>query len=557
MAERELLLSPHDDSDAVMLSQKVYRKRILPKATISYRGRKISFDDQYLTDLAQSFNDKAYDQVAFMLADTNNSHTLDPERFRGEVLGCEVGDDGLYATIQVTPAAAQVLKENPKLGVSARILENYQRSDGKQFPRALQHVLGTLDPVIPGLGTWEEVALSNGVAPENVIDLSATSYEELEHMATRADNLQRVAEATDMTVEALEALEMTDAELEIFSSAFASDEEPTATTDATGTTDADDELIEEPGQDALLTDDAPETAETAEVVDEPTEEEIAAAVEALSDEELEQLASELGITEDEAAEETTAEDEDEETSAEETSAEETTAEETTAEEVPAEITEPTDEELAERLGTGEFGSGLVEDSPDPDLTGFTDEDLLGSWEAELEAARSRDAAVATDAATDDDTDATDEAAEEPEPVTEPARELVGAGAVTLSNEAAPEVLALSNQVTVLQQQLAHQQFETLKKDYVRQGVPAALVELARPVLIAGPAATLELSNPAGGSTSVDAAAIVRKLLDSATGYIELARERGHNFPLTGEDRAASEAEEDKQLASLWSQQYNR
>jgi hypothetical protein len=547
MAERELLLSPHDDSDAVMLSQKVYRKRILPKATISYRGRKISFDDQYLTDLAQSFNDKAYDQVAFMLADTNNSHTLDPERFGGEVLGCEVGDDGLYATIQVTPAAAQVLKENPKLGVSARILENYQRSDGKQFPRALQHVLGTLDPVIPGLGTWEEVALSNGVAPENVIDLSATSYEELEHMATRADNLQRVAEATDMTVEALEALEMTDEELAIFSSAFASDEEPTATTDATGTTDADDELIEEPGQDALLTDDAPETAETAEVVDEPTEEEIAAAVEALSDEELDQLAAELGITEDEAAE-----DEDEETSAEETP-----AEETTAEEVPAEITEPTDEELAERLGTGEFGSGLVEDSPDPDLTGFTDEDLLGSWEAELEAARSRDAAVATDAATDDDTDATDAAAEEPEPVTEPARELVGAGAVTLSNEAAPEVLALSNQVTVLQQQLALQQFEALKRDYVRQGVPAALVELARPVLIAGPAATLELSNPAGGSTSVDAASIVRQLLDSATGYIELARERGHNVPLTGEDRAASEAEEDKQLASLWGKQYNR
>ena len=44
---------------------------------------------------------------------------------------------------------AKVLRENPKLGVSARIVESYQRADGRHFTAALQHVLGTLDPRIP------------------------------------------------------------------------------------------------------------------------------------------------------------------------------------------------------------------------------------------------------------------------------------------------------------------------------------------------------------------------------------------------------------------------
>jgi hypothetical protein len=80
------------------------------------------------------------------------------------------------------------------------------------------------------------------------------------------------------------------------------------------------------------------------------------------------------------------------------------------------------------------------------------------------------------------------------------------------------------------------------------------VDLARPVLTAGPAATLEFSNAAGGVEQVDAASIVRQLLDSATGYIELAQERGHSYSPEG-DRASQEAAEDKRLASLWGEQY--
>jgi hypothetical protein len=66
----------------------------------------------------------------------------------------QVEPDGLYVTLNPTERGARVLAENPGLGVSARIVEQYQRADGKFFPAAIQHVLGTLDPRVTGLGAW-------------------------------------------------------------------------------------------------------------------------------------------------------------------------------------------------------------------------------------------------------------------------------------------------------------------------------------------------------------------------------------------------------------------
>src|SRR5205809_7930654 len=59
--------------------------------------------------------------------------------------------DGLYIQAELTDRGEQVLRDNPYLGVSARIVENYNRSDGKFYKAAVQHVLGTLDPRLPGL----------------------------------------------------------------------------------------------------------------------------------------------------------------------------------------------------------------------------------------------------------------------------------------------------------------------------------------------------------------------------------------------------------------------
>ena len=76
-------------------------KQILPMKTINYTAKdgsrqKIDFTREYLTDLA---NNKAVDKIGFLLADKDNAHTMDPERWRGDVVQWEVRDDGLSGKI--------------------------------------------------------------------------------------------------------------------------------------------------------------------------------------------------------------------------------------------------------------------------------------------------------------------------------------------------------------------------------------------------------------------------------------------------------------------------
>jgi len=169
------VLTPYSwGSAAVELANRTWRKRILPLGDVQYQGRTLHFTEDYLSSLEQAFRNGAYDQVSFQLADSKNTHTNDPERHRGTIVDLQLEPDGLYALAQVTEAGERVLAENPMLGVSARIVENYQRSDGKFYPAAIQHVLGTLDPRITALGSWSPVDMANG--GQVVIDLSGSAW---------------------------------------------------------------------------------------------------------------------------------------------------------------------------------------------------------------------------------------------------------------------------------------------------------------------------------------------------------------------------------------------
>jgi hypothetical protein len=356
----EILLTPTDRDAHVALSKTVFRKKILPMGSIDYKGRKINFDRAYLTDLATAYQDGAYDQVPFMLADKDNAHTMDPARFRGECKGVEVGDDGLYGTFELSADAAQMVKDNPKLGVSARIVEGYNRSDGKSYPRAMQHVLGTLDPRIPGLGAWTEVSLSGYDASTQVLDLTQAAYE----------GAPTVAQTEDETVDGL------------------------------------------------------------------------------TDEEYQAMLAALGL-------------------------------------------DPED--------------GETEDEPDE---------------------------------TEDET----VAAAETETVTEPV-------VATLSNADRTALELAHSEIATLKATAAEDRFKAEKSAYVAQGVPPALVELARPVLTAPDGFTIDLSNGNGNGSKVDAAAILRQMLDASRGYIELARERGHSVDFSTE--TSKDEDPDKEILDAW------
>ena len=176
MNDTALVLTPLlYGAPAIELANRQWRKRILPIGSVEYKGRQLHFTEDYLRKLCEAFDNRAYDQVSFQLADSQNTHTNDPERHRGYITGLQLAEDGLYATAQVTEAGERILSENPQLGVSARIVENYQRSDGQFYPAAIQHVLGTLDPRIPQLGAWAPVDMANG-GGQLVVDLSGSTW---------------------------------------------------------------------------------------------------------------------------------------------------------------------------------------------------------------------------------------------------------------------------------------------------------------------------------------------------------------------------------------------
>jgi hypothetical protein len=200
------LLAPLDLAAGTRLGPKVYRKQVLRKGTINYplpdgTTRAVTFDDQYLTDLADAYNAGAYDVVPFQLATPRNEHNEDPRNYGGRVLGAEVTHDGLDVIVELADdTAALVERTGRKLGVSARIKENLTHVDGRSFPRAIRHVLGTLDGRIQGLRPWEPVTDLATDDREPVVDLSAYTYQgETRAMAT--------LDTRNLTPEQVESLE--------------------------------------------------------------------------------------------------------------------------------------------------------------------------------------------------------------------------------------------------------------------------------------------------------------------------------------------------------------
>lgn len=249
------------DVDFARDGARAFWKRVLPKTTINYtdksgKARTIDFDDDYLDDVAAAHAGGALDQTPFVLADEDNRHTMDPERFRGEVTAFAREDElpediaaavaaengglvppGLYSRIAfASKKAARAVLDNPKLGVSMRIREGFERdADGKKFARAPIHVLGTLDPKIPQLGSWVPALDLSNYAPGDVIDLSGTTYGD-DMGSKRKDETTDLATATVVPdiddVDPDDIADWTDEQLASFIAQYASD-------DAEGDTDDD------------------------------------------------------------------------------------------------------------------------------------------------------------------------------------------------------------------------------------------------------------------------------------------------------------------------------
>lgn len=180
------LLTPMDLATATQTGPRVFRKQVLKKGAINYQGQQVVFDDAFLRGVVKAFKSGAYDQVPFQFADPDNRHNMDPDKFRGEVKGLEYTGDGVDMVVEATPEGAEVIEKNPRLGVSARIVTDLSKSDGRKFPVAIQHVLATLDPRLTGMRPWEAMDLSEEDDDEDdVIDLTAARFNERNKVGTK------------------------------------------------------------------------------------------------------------------------------------------------------------------------------------------------------------------------------------------------------------------------------------------------------------------------------------------------------------------------------------
>ncbi len=223
------LQMPVRNDEAIELSKGLWRKQVLKKGTINYKGDELTFGDAEMAELAQAFREGAYDQVAFQLATDANQHTANPEQFRGEVRAVIPTETGLDALIETTDAGSELIKTNPKLGVSCRLVPERENA-GRKFKLAIEHVLGTLNPVVTGMTGWQAIALSN--ESTTVVDLTAAPYQKEPSMAElsseqRAAFDQYVSELAQLTgTSSTEATgDVLDAELEaLLAQALAADE---------------------------------------------------------------------------------------------------------------------------------------------------------------------------------------------------------------------------------------------------------------------------------------------------------------------------------------------
>lgn len=175
-----VLLTPvNPATDLAAAGGRSYRKQILPLGSITYSGRRLDFTREYLQSLVDAFKRRAYDAVPFLFANGSNEHHSDPAQIKGEVRALELTHDGLDAVIEMSDEqAAALVSKHPAFGVSARIIEGLTRADGQAFPRAIEHVLGTIAPRVTGMRPWQAVELSVGDdVSQAIVDLSGLTFE--------------------------------------------------------------------------------------------------------------------------------------------------------------------------------------------------------------------------------------------------------------------------------------------------------------------------------------------------------------------------------------------
>lgn len=152
---------------------RLFRKHILTEGVLNYGGQKFMMDSKFMDTLVKNFEDKKCDIVQVPIVDGNNSHSEDPLRNIGEVVGLEREGNKLYSLIDVRKEEAANELGNTLIGASAMLSTNYMdTSTATRVGPTLLHVAITNRPHVLNLEDFEEVIAASSDSSDEVILLS-------------------------------------------------------------------------------------------------------------------------------------------------------------------------------------------------------------------------------------------------------------------------------------------------------------------------------------------------------------------------------------------------
>lgn len=184
----DLVYIQNDDTDFVSLSAaptnlklsrtvkgKLFKKHILSTGPLYYpgvAGGKVDIDKAFLDIVVRNFENKVCPIVQVPIVDENNSHSEDPLRNIGEVVGLSVEGNKLYSIIDVRDVEASTKVGMTLIGASALLsLNRTDNRTGKKAGPTLIHTAITNNPHVNELDEFEELlaASSDDSSNEAVI----------------------------------------------------------------------------------------------------------------------------------------------------------------------------------------------------------------------------------------------------------------------------------------------------------------------------------------------------------------------------------------------------
>lgn len=183
---------------------RLFKKHILNKGTLLYpgvAGGQIEIDDEFVAKIKKNFEDGACDIVQVPVADAKNSHTEDPDRNLGEVVGLEENDGKIYAIIDARDPARADRLGSTILGASAQFSMDYtDTKTGAKVGPTLLHVCATNRPYVTGLDEYEEIIAATADSSDEVV-LLTPSTEEVTEQPTEKKEEPRVATLNELVTE--------------------------------------------------------------------------------------------------------------------------------------------------------------------------------------------------------------------------------------------------------------------------------------------------------------------------------------------------------------------